>query len=1151
MSFSILHPFKHCSPAGIFLLLQLLVLYLVPVKAANSQNWEMVYVHVDLRGKTLTEIFSQLENSTEFTFRYDQSVKNHKTKYNLVYERATLKQVMNDLAHKAGLSVQQWNSTISVVLKKKQTGVRTIVVERTLLAITGKVTDANTGEGLEGATVRVKDREIGTFTDALGEFKLEIPDDAQVLVFSYVGFADLEEALSGRTRLEVSLSPKYSDLDEVLVIGYGEQSKARITGAISRINSEELNQYSGSSFDQQLSGRLAGVQVNQGNAQPGADAQIIIRGVGTLTAGRNPLIVVDGFPLTEGSSLNSVNPKDIESIDILKDAASASIYGSRAGNGVIMIKTKKGSAGKPRITVDLYTGVEQRGDKVDFVDAYDAAQFFTEARDWGYVSKNPSVRKETDDAATRLANGANKRELRLNYLQPYLNGEPGLTNTDWLGVAFVNAPISNYVMSVSGGSENTDYFVSGSYFNQEGIAIGSGFERYSGSVKVNSRLNNWLEFGISVNPSYSSQDFVRSSGDWSLDPISTTNIMYPFFSPYAEDGSIAISEQIIANTPEDGALGENLLALMTYNKSDRFFFRTFGNTFLKFNLMKGLTFKTAIGGDYRNDFYDFYNPSFIGQYRAAAPKPATASETQGNTGNYQLEHTLTYRRDLGNHNIDLLAGYTYQKENGNQTIISGSGIPDDNIPNIAGASSFSVTPSRYNWVQISYLGRVQYGYGNRYLLTATIRRDGSSRFGQNTKWGLFPSLSAGWIISNESFFPTSKAFSFAKARVSWGKSGNNQIGAYGSQALVTADNYVYGTSLASGFAATTSPNPDLSWETNTSFNAGIDLGFFENRLTISANYFNSITSDLLLNVPVPQQSGYSSSLTNIGEVQNNGVELEIAGNGIRLGPITWNLGANASFFHNEVLALAPGQTQIITGTNSAFITRVGSPIAELYGYNIIGVYKTQEEINSTPHLGGTLTGDYIVEDINGDGVINTSDRMTFGNYAPEFTYGFSSSLTWKGISLFFVFAGVEGRKAYAYDLAVIQEVGEGFAVPNQYYFDNRYHPVNNPDGFFAQPNLGNFSAARRDTRASSIFFNDADYLRLRSAQIGYTFQPSFVARLGLGQVKIYATGNNLLTITSFRSFNPEGTTDNVLTAGYSNGNYPVARSFIGGLTLSF
>ncbi|MDX1905996.1 MAG: TonB-dependent receptor [Bacteroidia bacterium] len=1147
MHFSLRPQRKHLHRIAILLMCQWLWLPGLYATPLHAQNWEWVIVQVDLRQKSLVEIFDHLEAKTGFSFRYDQQVKTHQATYSLVYEEASVKVVLEDLAQQAGLHIRQWDHTITVAIRER----KSVTVSAPVHIVSGQVTDATSGEGLEAVTVQVKGRQIGTFTDNQGRYSLEVPDPMDVLVLTAVGYEKAEEPLAGRTEVDIKLVRSFSDLEEVVVIGYGEQSRTKVTGAISRIGSDELNQYAGASFEQQLSGRLAGVQINQGNAQPGADAQIIIRGVGTLTAGRNPLIVVDGFPLTEGSSLSSVNPKDIESIDILKDAASAAIYGSRAGNGVIMIKTKKGAAGKPRVTLDVYSGIEQRSDKVRFVDAYDAAQFFTESRDWGYVSKNPAVRKETDDAATRLANGANKRELRLNYLQPYLDGQPGLTDTDWLDIAFGDAPISNYVLSVSGGNETSDYFVSGSYFNQEGIAIGSGFERYSGSVKVNSRLSDWLDFGISINPSYASQDFVRGSGNWNYDPVSLTNIMYPFFSPYNEDGSIAISEQIAANTPEDGALAENVLALLTYIKSDRHFFRTFGNTYLKFHLLKGLTFKTALGGDYRYNYFDFYDPSFIGQYRAAAPKPATASETQGNIGNYQLEHTLNYKRDIGQHSLDLLAGYTYQKETGAQTVVSGSGIPDDNLTNIAGASSYAISASRYSWVQISYLSRLQYAFDNRYLLTAAIRRDGSSRFGDNAKWGVFPSLSAGWIISQEAFFPQSTVFSLAKARVSWGKSGNNQIGSYGSQALVTADNYVYGTTLGSGFAATTSPNPDLSWETNTSFNAGLDLGFFDNRLTVSANYFNSITSDLLLNVPVPQQSGYSSSLTNIGEVQNTGAELEIAGNGIKIGDLTWSLGGNASFYHNEVLALAPGQTQIITGSNNAFITRVGHPIAELYGYNITGVYKTQEEISNTPHLNGTLTGDYIVEDINGDGAITTADRTTFGNYAPEFTYGFSSDLSWKNFGLSVVLAGVEGRRAYSRDLSVIQEVGEGFAVPNQYYFDNRYHPVNNPDGFFAQPNLGNFSAARRDTRASSIYFSDADYLRLRSAQLSYTLPTGVLTRIGLSQARVYVAGNNLFTLTSFRAFNPEGTTDNVLTAGYSDGNYPVARSIIGGITLSF
>ncbi|GAB3985417.1 TonB-dependent receptor [Spirosoma daeguense] len=1025
----------------------------------------------------------------------------------------------------------------------------------------GKVLDEK-GEPLIGVTVLLnepgKTEARGTTTEADGSFTLTNlkANSTYSFTFSYIGYekqtiSDFPISAGDNNSLLVRMKLEPRSLNDVVVIGYGAQSKAKVTGVISQVKGQELNRYNGSSFAQQLAGKAAGVVINDASAQPGSNPQIVIRGIGTLTAGRNPLIVVDGFPLSEGSSFNSINPQDIETMDILKDPSSAAIYGSRAANGVVIITTKKGKTDKMSVSVDIYSGIQQRSDKVEYVDAYQAAQYFTESRDWGYVSKNPANRSITDDRATRIAKGASLRELRLNYLQPWLDNRPGLTNTNWLNELFRNGAMSSYNVGISGGSAKTNYYVSLNYFNQDGIVLNNGLKRYSGTIKVDSKLSDKVDMGISINPSYNSQAFFNNNGNQSFDPIANMYIMYPMFAPYNADGSLAISQQIIANTPEDGALGENAVALALKIKNQRDFFRTFGNTYLAFRPIDGLTVKTLLGGDLVSNYFDSYNPSDVGGYRTTAPKPAVATESRDFNLSYLSENTVTYNRQVQDHSIDLLAGFTFQKETGSGTTITGSGIADNNITNIGGASAFTATANRYAWTQVSYLARAQYSYLNKYLFTATIRRDGSSRFGDDRKWGNFPSVTGGWIVSNESFFPKTNLITFAKIRGSWGQSGNNQIGYYGSKALVNPDNYVYGNSLASGFAATTTPNPNLSWEVKTSTNIGLNLGL-GSRFTVAADYYSSITKDLLLDVPVPEQSGFSSSIQNIGRIQNNGFELELAGNTLNLGPVQWGFSGNIATNSNKVLALAPGQNQIITGGSSNFLTRVGGSIAEMYGYNVTGVFKTQEQLNTTPKLAGTLLGDYIVEDLNGDGIIDLNDRKTFGTFNPKFTYGFSSNFNYKGIELSFSFVGIQGRKIWDTQLSNQEESGEGFGVPNKYYFQNRYHPTNNPNGFLGQPNLGNFSAARRLTRASNLFFKDADYLRLRNLQVAYNLPKTWVSAVKLANARVYVTANNLITFTKFLGFNPDATSpDNVLTNGLSQANYPIAKSFIVGVNVNF
>jgi TonB-linked SusC/RagA family outer membrane protein len=1019
------------------------------------------------------------------------------------------------------------------------------------------------GEPLVGVTVLLNEAgdtstPSGTATNSIGVFTFDNlrAGTRYNLTVSYVGYVTQKVGnflvnAGDNNSLMLRLVAESKSLSDVVVIGYGSQSKAKVTGVISEVKGQDLKRYSGSSFGQQLAGRAAGVVVNDASGQPGTDPQIVIRGIGTLTAGRNPLIVVDGFPLTEGSSLNSINPQDIEKIDILKDPSSAAIYGSRAANGVVIITTKKSKADKSTVSLDVYTGVQERSDKVEYVDAYQAAQFFTEARDYGYVSANPTTRSISDDRATRVAQGASLRQLRLNYLQPYLDNRPGLTNTDWQQEVFRRGRLSSYNVAFAGSSEKSSYYLSANYFDQQGIVINNGLKRYSGTLKVDARPSQKFTVGASLNPSYNKQQYFNNDADFSTDPISNLYIMYPFFSPRAADGSLNISEQIRANTPEDGALGENAVAIATRIKNNRTFFRTFGNTYLTYEPLPGLTLKTLLGGDVSTNYYDFYNPSAIGAYRAAAPKPAVATETRQFATNYLTENTANYNHQWGEHSLDLLAGFTYQEESGSNLTLVGSNIADDNLPNVAGASSFAPVPTRYTWALISYLSRAQYSYANRYLFTATMRRDGSSRFGGDRKWGNFPSFTGGWILSNESFFPQNNVLTFAKLRASYGLSGNNQIGNYSAQGLVNPNNYVFGTTPVTGFNATTTSNPNLGWETKASTNFGLNLTLGK-KLTVAADYYTSTTKDLLLNVPVPEQSGYTSSIQNIGKIKNSGFELEVGGADIDLGPVKWGFSGNIATNKNEVLALAPGQTQILTGTAGTFRTQVGGPIAELYGYNVTGVYKTQADIDGTPHLPGTLVGDYKVEDLNNDGVIDLNDRKGFGTYNPKFTYGFSSSFTVKNFELSFAFVGIQGRKIFDQELANQEESGEGFGLPNKYYFENRYHPIDNPNGTLAQPNLGNFSSARRQIRSSNIFYKNADYLRLRSLQLAYTLPAAWAGAAHLSAARVYISANNLFTFTDFLGRNPDATNiDNVLQNGFSQANYPIAKSYLVGFNLTF
>lgn len=1029
--------------------------------------------------------------------------------------------------------------------------------------LSGTVTDQE-GSPLIGASILAKETGEGAITDVDGKFSFSVSDDAETLVISYVGYEEQEITIGNQTNFTITLSKNVSVLDEVVVIGYGTGTKEKFNGAVSKVGTEKLNNFSAANFDQAIAGTIAGVQISGNNKNPGDNSVIQIRGLSTLTAGTNPLIVVDGNPLSEGSSLSSISTQDIETIDILKDAASAAIYGSRASNGVILITTKKGQEGKLQVTYDGYVGFQERIDNFELADAYETARFDNDARNFGYLSGGIG-RTINDDNATRDANGGGKRSRIQPFLQDYLNGTPGLTNTNWEDAVLGTAAQQNHYLNLAGGSSKTDYSISFGYFDADNIVVDSDFERYTNNFQLNSRVNDYIRFGISTNLAFSNANPVGNRGwsDFNLsaapDPALAIILMHPYYPIYNADGSFAPALQIEDNNANwDGPISGNAVATMELTDFTEQFFRVFGNTFVEIEPLAGLTFKTSFGGDYNTGVSEFFAPSTLGNYRTpVANSRAMAYKNDTKRENFITENLLTYDNTFGKSNINALVGYSYQQEVFNRVRLESNDFTDDNLRNIAGATNPVATNVSGKWALESIFTRLQYDYASKYSVSASFRRDGSSRFGANTKYGNFASVSAGWTISNESFFPQNDLISFAKVRFSWGQTGNNQIGNFASIALIGQDNYVTDGGLVAGSFTSTSPNADLSWETNTSSNFGLDLGFFENKILLTAEYYTSNTTDLLLSVPVPQQSGFSSSLQNIGELDNHGFELEIRGNHFKLGEVDFGFNANISTTQNEVVALGNDQTQIISNNGGmGFITRVGEPIAQFYAYDIVDVYRSQAQIESDPvtPLPGTEVGDYVVRDVNNDGQITPEDRAFLGDYNPDFTYGFGISAAYKGFDMSLQFNGVEGRKA-ADRMVYYTESGEGFFVPNKYYVDN-YFTDDNPDGFFRRPDFSSFSSAGRLTRASSLSVLDADYFRLRSMQIGYTLPQTLTQSIGVERLRVYITGNNIFNVSDFRGYNPDGIDDRsnsrqTLTRGWIQTTNPLTRFLAFGVNVKF
>lgn len=1162
---------------------------------SRAQTLDDIYLNADWERANLAEVFQRIQTQTDYFFSYDREeirkvcLEASGSSINLLnFLRLTSARtglhftvqdelILVDYPGQADRTLQAVPRTLIVLPQagaelpeSELTGAAIIYQNnqssRIVRSVSGFVTDES-GEPLVGATILVKGTSTGTVTDIDGRFSLAIPDDITdpILQVNYIGYETIEIPAT-EADMSIVLSPNSTQLDEVVVIGYGTGTKEKFNGAVSKVENDEINNYSAATLDQAIAGTIAGVQILGNNKNPGENSVIQIRGLNTLTAGTNPLIVVDGNPLTEGSALSAINTQDIESISVLKDAASAAIYGSRASNGVILITTKQGENGPLRVTFDTYLGVQDRIDNFQLADAYETAQFDYDARNFGYLTGGEG-RSISDNNATRDANGGGKRSRIQPFLQDYLNGTSGLTNTNWADEVFRSSLQQNYYLNLSGGSARTNYAISFGYFDQENIIVDSDYQRYTTNLKLNGDISDAIRFGISTNIAVSDANPVgyRSWSDFNInnngqpDPAFAIILNHPYYSPYNPDGTLAPANQIEDNNANwDGPISGNVLATIQQTDYTENTFRAFGNTFLEFEPFEGLVFKTSFGGDYNTGTEAFFAPSTLGNYRT----PVTNSRTMAFRSDFKreniiTENILTYGNTFGKHTIDALVGYSYQQELRSVTRLESQDFTDNNLRNIAGATNPTATNNSSKWALNSVFTRLQYDFASRYSISASFRRDGSSRFGANTKYGNFASFSAGWTISNESFFPQEGLLSFAKARVSWGQTGNNQIGDFAAIALVGQDNYVIDEQLEAGAFTATSPNADLSWETNTSLNFGLDLGFLDNRLFLTAEYYDASTTDLLLSVPVPQQSGFSSSLQNIGELDNTGLELELRGVGFKLGQMTLGFNANFSTNQNEVVALGNGQNQIISSNGGmGFITRVGDPIAQFYAYDIIGVYRSETEIANetvTP-LPGTEVGDYIVRDVDGDGEITPDDRTLLGDYNPDFTFGFGINLEFKGFDVSAQFTGVSGRKA-GDRMVYYAESGEGFFVPNQYYVDN-YFTDDNPDGFFRRPDFSSFSSAGRLTRSSSLSVLDADYFRLRSLQIGYTFPDRLTESIGMSNLRLYVTGNNIFNITDFRGYNPDGidtrsNTTQTLTRGWIPTTNPLTRFLAFGLNAKF
>ncbi len=1004
--------------------------------------------------------------------------------------------------------------------------------------ISGKVTDENQ-EGLPGVNVVVKGTSLGTVTNVNGDYRLSVPDNAQVLVFSSVGYITEEVTISNQSTININMNPDIQSLDEIVVIGYGTQERKEVTGAVVSVSSEQIKDQPVPNVMEALSGQVSGVQVQQVSGAPGSDPVIRIRGTGSISAGNEPLIVIDGYPVGQ-TNLSMINPSDIESIDILKDASAAAIYGSRGGNGVVMITTKRGKTGKSQLQLDAWTGFQEipKSSRYNLLNAREYADLFIEGRNYEYVYREGG--DPSDPNEVRPPNYTIPPEFQdLDAL-----GE----GTDWQEEIFQVAPMFNINLGASGGSEKMRYAVSGNYLTQKGVVIDSDFKRYALRVNLDGNLTEKLKLGFNLAPSYTITNEVKTEGQWfSSSILGAALVISPHFPVRYEDGTYS---DMMNWWPWTGTV-ENPVKLARDIDDKTTELRLFSNMFLDYEIMEGLNLKVSLGSDINTARRNFFRPSTIGVGGPPPSIPLATAQTWQDV-NWLNENTLTYNKALaGGHELNVLLGFTIQKMHLERSDMTATNFPNDQVKTLNAGQVTQGNTFEEEWSLLSYLGRFNYAFKDRYLLTAAIRRDGSSRFGSGNRWGVFPSVSAGWRVSEEPFMQDVQGVSNLKLRGSYGLTGNNSIPNYGSIGLLSSTNYISGSgtgNLVTGLSPASLSNPDLGWEKNRQIDVGIELGLFQGRLNLELDYYQRNTSDLLLNVPIPASLGFTQALVNIGEVKNKG--WEISANSVNVdGAFRWTTDFNLFTVKNETVALGPEGDPINVGTH---ITEIGEPMGMFYGYHIIGIYDTQEEIDNNASVEGnygSTPGDLWYEDVNGDGVINANDRTVIGNPWPDFVYGMTNTFFYKNLDFKIFFQGVQGNEIYSTTQRFIQNIW-GTINSTKAVLERWHSPENPGNGII--PKASMYESGQNDQN-SDRFIQDGSYLRIRNVTLGYSFPENLLNRLKLSNARLYASVQNLYTFTGYEGYNPEINTQggDPLRPGTDNLGYPVPRIYSLGINLSF
>lgn len=1019
--------------------------------------------------------------------------------------------------------------------------------------VTGTVTDP-AKLSIPGVNVIVKGTNRSTSTDFDGKYSISA-SPGETLIFSFVGFVKKEVKLGAAANYNVSLDAESANLNEVVVIGYGTQKKKLTSGAISGIKTETFTERPISRIDQGLIGQVAGVRVKQTTGLPGQPFSIEIRGAGSITAGNEPLYVIDGFPIyTEGSNsnggfsngspLDNMNPNDVASIEVLKDASAAAIYGSRASNGVVIITTKKGKTGKPKFTFNTYGGVNKEANRVDMLSAEGWIKRAKTMIDSQWVGSGIAGASASQTTAERIAaynavnpstplTTSNSRYFTYLYDDRWdMPGHPGLDYIDWQDKVFRTGEFSNYQLTASGATEAVNYYVSANYQKNTGYIIGTDYSLFSARANVDVKLSENFKMGINLAPSYSIKN------DPGVEGKDNTLFKALTATPVFESASNAAGEKYTTRYAWGSSTTNMLNALARTGRNSMY--RNLISGYASYQFAKNFTLKSTINFDNSDNVNESYTPNDV----IASIRGAYNTYRRQNIVN---ENTLTYDRTFGNHSFNVLLGESFNSYEITRSTMSSGALYNSSSIETLPAGSIGSTTAEKNTL-LSYFSRLQYNYKEKYIFAASIRRDGSSKFGTDRRWGTFSSLSLGWRVKQEAFLQDVDWLTEFKLRASTGINGSNNIGSYAQYATLGTYNYSIGGAVAIGQGAASIPNPSLHWEESKSIDFGLDFGFIKNRLTGTFELYRKNNSELLLRVPVPGDSGFQTYLTNIGEVQNQGWEFELNSLNVKTPSFEWRTSANISHNENKVLALGPDQSKIeisnsFDGGVPFVKLEVGKPMYTIFGLQQNGVV-TQADIDAGgTTIGGNklVLGDPRYVDQNGDKKINSEDRVDLGNPTPKYTWGITNTFKYKDLDLNVLVQGQNGGTVYGLTGRAIDRTGMG-SVENSLNVDPAVR--------------GNWRTSF-GYQANTDWLYKSDYVSIRSISIGYNLRQALKGISRIDNARLYVTGENWFYWNKYRvGFNPEA----VNTSGSSNSDFavpvdyggaPLAKSLVIGLNINF